>query len=84
MLTEPREMLRPPAPVPAPVSVRVPAPALVTGVLKATPPERVSAEPLAPVPSTVQVWTPWVLRGAEIRIAPALACTSMPLLELPG
>ena len=33
MLTAPRAMLRPPAPVPAPESVSVPAPALVTGAV---------------------------------------------------
>ena len=84
MLTEPRAMLRPPVPVPAPESVRVPAPALVTGAVKVTPPERVRLEPLAPVPSTVQAWTPCVESGAEIVTAPALAWTSMPLFELPG
>jgi len=57
---------------------------LVTGAVNVTPPERVSEEPLAPVPSTVQAWTPRVVSGAEIVIAPALAWTSMPLLELPG
>ena len=83
-LTEPSETFRPPAPLPAPVSARRPAPALVTGALKVTPPERVSEVPLRPAPATVQDWTPWVVSGAEMRIAPASAFTSMPLLELPG
>ena len=83
-LTEPRVTLRPPAPVPAPVRDRRPAPALVTGAVKFTPPERVSEVPFRPAAATVQDWTPCVVIGAEMRIAPASAWTSMPLLELPG
>ena len=75
---------RPPEPVLAPESVRVPEPVLVIGPAKSTGPVRASEEPLAPVPTTLQVCAPAATSGAEMVIAPALSLTAMPLAELPG
>ena len=80
----PSVKFRPPEPVLAPESVSVPTPVLVIGPAKATGPVRASEEPLAPVPTTLQVWAPAATSGAEMVIAPALSLTAMPLAELPG
>ena len=50
----------------------------------ATAPLTVSDEPLAPPPTTSQVWIAPVAMGAPMVIAPTLAGTEMPLLAEAG
>ena len=49
-----------------------------------TDPLTVSDEPLAPPPTTSQVWIAPVAMGAPMVIAPTLAGTEMPLLAEAG
>ena len=83
MLTVPALRLRPPEPMPVPLRVSTPEPDLVTRAVNVVSPSIVSAEPLAPVPTTVQVWRELAVRGAEIVTDPALSSTVMPALGLP-
>ena len=88
MLSVPALSVRPPAPLLPPLSVSAPPPVFTMRALMVRRPPTVREEPLAPVPSTDQVWLATLAleatSGALITIFPALASTEIPLEVLDG